>query len=55
MYYGSFTDQVRELRYRVKLTAAGDFVNPPTYAESMYDRSIRAHTAPGRFEVVSSQ
>ncbi len=55
VYYGSFDRQVRELRYRVKLTSAGSFVIPPSYAESMYDRSIRAHTAPGRFEVSASQ
>ena len=55
VYYGSFDRQLRELRYRVKLTSAGSFVIPPSYAESMYDRSIRAHTAPGRFEVSASQ
>lgn len=55
VYYGSFTDQVRELIYRAKVTTAGDFVIPPTYAESMYDRSIRANTLPGRFEVTASQ
>jgi len=55
VYYGSFNEQVRELQYRVKLTAAGNFVVPSTYAESMYDRSVRAHTAPGRFEVIASQ
>ena len=55
MYYGSFGDQVRELSYRVKLTSAGDFIDPPSYAESMYDRSIRAYTAAGRFEVFASE
>ena len=55
VYYGSFNDQVRELSYRVKLTSAGDFIDPPSYAESMYDRSIRAYTAAGRFEVIASE
>ena len=55
VYYGSFTSQVRELRYRVKLTSAGEFVVPPSYAESMYDRTIRAHSKPARFEVVAAQ
>ena len=55
VYYGSFGDQVRELQYRVKLTSAGNFVVPSIYAESMYDRSVRAHTAPGRFEVIASE
>ena len=55
VYYGSFSSKLRELNYRVKLTSAGSFVIPPSYAESMYDRSIRAITMPGRFEVIASQ
>jgi hypothetical protein len=49
--YGSFGDRMTEVNYRVKLTSAGDFVVPPAYAGSMYDRNIQANTAPGRFEV----
>ena len=55
VYYGSFDTQVRELNYRVKLTSAGSFVIPPSYAESMYDHSIHANTKPGRFEVTASK
>jgi uncharacterized protein YfaS (alpha-2-macroglobulin family) len=55
IYYGSFDSKVRELSYRVKLTAAGDFVIPPSYAESMYDRSIRAISESGKFIVTASQ
>jgi uncharacterized protein YfaS (alpha-2-macroglobulin family) len=55
VYYGSFDTQIRELSYRVKLTSAGSFVIPPSYAESMYDRSIRANTKAGRFEVTASK
>ena len=55
VFYGSFDSELRELSYRVRLTAAGEFVVPPSYAESMYDRSIRAHSAPARFEVVARQ
>ncbi len=49
--YGTFTDRITEIRYRVKLTSAGDFVVPGAHAGSMYDRSIRSRTAPGRFRV----
>jgi uncharacterized protein YfaS (alpha-2-macroglobulin family) len=49
--YGAFTDRVTEIRYRVKLTSAGDFVVPAAYAGSMYDRSIQSRTAPARFTV----
>ncbi len=51
VYYGGFDTSVKELTYRAKLTAAGDFVVPPAYAESMYNRAIRAQGLPGRFEV----
>lgn len=51
VYYGNFNSSVRELSYRVKLTAAGEFVIPPSYAESMYDRSVRAISAAGHFRV----
>jgi uncharacterized protein YfaS (alpha-2-macroglobulin family) len=55
IYYGDFDGKVRELTYKVKLTAAGNFVIPPSYAESMYDRSIRAISESGRFNVIASQ
>ncbi|WP_317931062.1 alpha-2-macroglobulin [Halioxenophilus sp. WMMB6] len=55
VFYGSFDRTVRELTYRVKLTAAGQFVVPPAYAEAMYDRSVRAYTAAGQFTVTASQ
>ena len=53
--YGSFADRITEIRYRVKLTSAGDFVVPAAYAASMYDRSVEARTAPGRFRVSALQ
>ena len=55
IYYGDFDSKVRELSYKVKLTSAGSFVVPPSYAESMYDRSIRAISESGRFNVIASQ
>jgi len=55
VYYGSFDSKVRELTYRVKLTSAGEFVIPPSYAESMYDRSIRSISKGGTFKVTKSQ
>jgi len=53
--YGSFSDRLTEIQYRVKLTSAGNFVMPSAFAGSMYDRSIQARTKPGRFEVRSVQ
>lgn len=53
VYYGDFDSSVRELTYKVKPVSAGDFIVPPSYAESMYDRSIRAISERSRFSVVS--
>lgn len=55
VYYGAFDSTVRELTYRVKLSSAGDFVIPPSYAESMYDRSIRSVSKAGRFKVTATK
>jgi len=51
IYYGDFDSSLRELTYKVKLTAAGSFVIPPSFAESMYDRSVRAVSKAGVFTV----
>jgi len=51
VYYASFGPQMTELRYQVKVTAAGDFIIPVASAQSMYDLSVYASTAVGRFVV----
>ena len=51
MTYGTFGDQLTEIRYTVKVTAAGTFTIPSAYANSMYDPTVQAHTAGGRFTV----
>jgi len=53
IYYGSFNNRVTELTYKVKLTSSGQFLVPPTTAESMYDRSIKAATKPSQFSVTA--
>ena len=52
VFYGDFSTLVRELTYRVNLTASGKFVVPPAFVEAMYDRSKHANTMAGTFEVV---
>ncbi len=51
VFYGRFPDTVTTITYRVKVTASGDFITPSAFAGSMYDRTVEARTAPGRFEV----
>ena len=51
VFYGHFGTSVRELRYRVRATAAGEFVIPPPYAEALYDRAVRAEGVAGSLTV----
>jgi len=55
VFYGGFGRQITELTYKVKLTSSGEFVIPPSFAESMYDRSIRAIAKAGKFTVTPSK
>jgi uncharacterized protein YfaS (alpha-2-macroglobulin family) len=55
IFYGSVETTVRDLAYRVKVTAPGVFTVPPAVAESMYDRSLRTSTAAGRLTVKTAQ
>jgi hypothetical protein len=51
IFYGSVDTTVRDLTYRVKVTAPGIFTVPPAFAESMYDRSLKTATPAGRVTV----
>ena len=55
VYYGDFDSSLKELSYKVKLTTAGRFLIPPSFAESMYDRSVRAVSKAGIFTVTKVQ
>jgi uncharacterized protein YfaS (alpha-2-macroglobulin family) len=45
IFYGSISNRVTEISYTVKVTAAGTFTVPPSFAEAMYDRSVKAYSA----------
>jgi uncharacterized protein YfaS (alpha-2-macroglobulin family) len=49
--YGGLTKNLAEYRYRIRATNAGVFMVPPSYAESMYDRTLRARALPSRVTV----
>lgn len=40
--YGSVRNEMSEYSYRAKAVAAGTFVVPPAYAESLYERDVKA-------------
>ena len=47
--YTTAAPDYRELSYRVKVVAEGNFVVPPLYAEALYNPLLRANTAGGAF------
>ncbi len=49
--FGSATSAVQDYVYRIKATNRGTFVTPPTYAESMYDRTVLARGLPAQMTV----
>ncbi len=50
--YCDVDTKMREFVYRIRATSAGKFRIPPLYAESMYDRSVRAVSpSPGMMAV----
>jgi alpha-2-macroglobulin len=49
--YGGLSKDLAEYRYRIRSTNAGTYLVPPSYAESMYDRTLRARASPSRVTV----
>jgi alpha-2-macroglobulin len=49
--YGGLSKDLAEYRYQIRATNAGTFLVPPSYAESMYDRSLRARAGSSRVTV----
>lgn len=49
--FGSVGDSAQEFVYRIKATNKGTFTIPPAFAESMYDRKVRARAFPGTMVV----
>ena len=51
VFFGNVGPRVREVTYQIKPTNRGEFVLPPTFAESMYDRNIRARALASKVTV----
>jgi alpha-2-macroglobulin len=50
--YGRANTSVQKFTYRIKATNVGTYVVPPTYAESMYDRTVQGQSLGGKITVV---
>ena len=55
VFFGTIGPRVREVTYKIKPTNRGEFVVPPTFAESMYDRTVKARALAGRITVTDAQ
>ena len=54
VFYTTVNKSIKEITYTIQATAAGEFVVPPSFAESMYDRNIKGQSVAGKF-VVSAE
>jgi uncharacterized protein YfaS (alpha-2-macroglobulin family) len=54
VFYGAVTTDAHEVSYRIKATNSGRFLVPPAYAESLYDRNVRARSSGGQFITVEA-
>jgi uncharacterized protein YfaS (alpha-2-macroglobulin family) len=52
VFYGTLTNDVQEVIYRIKATNTGTYTIPPAYGEAMYDRSVLARSVAGTIQVV---
>ncbi len=55
VFYGTLTGQMREIVYRIKPTARGEFAVPPVFAEGMYDKKIQSLGLGGHISVVEGK
>ncbi len=51
VFYGVVTNTITEFTYKIKATNSGQFVVPPAYAESMYNRLLQARSLPSSIAV----
>lgn len=54
VFFGNVSTAVREVTYQIKPTNRGAFIVPPTFAESMYDRTIKARSLASKITVTDA-
>ncbi len=55
LFYATIPTSVQTISYQIKATNRGEFVVPPPYAESMYERGINARGTAGKITVVDAK
>jgi hypothetical protein len=51
IFFGTASESVLEINYQIKSTNRGEFVVPPVFAESMYERNIKGRGVGGKITV----
>jgi uncharacterized protein YfaS (alpha-2-macroglobulin family) len=51
IFFTTASDSVLEINYQIKSTNRGEFVVPPVFAESMYERNIKGRGVGGKIIV----
>jgi hypothetical protein len=55
VFFGDVGPNVREVTYQIKPTNRGEFVVPPSFAEAMYDRAVKARALASKITVVDAK
>ena len=55
VFFTTLTRNLKSITYQIKPCNRGEFVVPPVFAESMYDRAIKARALPGRIRVTEGK
>ena len=55
VFYATIPTTVQTITYQIKATNRGEFVVPPPYAESMYERGVNARGVAGKITVVDAK
>jgi uncharacterized protein YfaS (alpha-2-macroglobulin family) len=55
VFYATIPTTAQTITYQIKATNRGEFIVPPPYAESMYERGLNARGVAGKITVVDAK
>ena len=51
VFFGTASESVLEINYQIKSSNRGEFIVPPVFAESMYERKVKGRGVGGKITV----
>ena len=51
VFFGTASESVLEINYQIKSSNRGEFIVPPVFAESMYERNVKGRGVGGKITV----